>query len=148
MKIYTSNALAYLEYSSYQAAKHSFIVPLIYEKGPNYIIMEYLLGPALDNYLQTKRVLPKWVTTEILYLLKKMKQFHFSRIVFGLRHVFIDKNKKFKIIDLVHAYTIEEPVPSLLISELRQLGLLQTFLQQAQELDPLLYFEWKRFFLF
>lgn len=148
MKIYTSNALADLEYSSYQAAKHSFIVPLIYEKGPNYIIMEYLLGPALDNYLQTKRVLPEWVTPEILYLLKKMKQFHFSRIVFGLRHVFIDKNKKFKIIDLVHAYTIEEPVPSLLISELRQLGLLQTFLQQAQELDPLLYFEWKRFFLF
>lgn len=108
--------------------------------------MEYLPGPALDNYLQTKRVLPKWVTTEILYLLKKMKQFHFSRIDFALRHVFIDKNKKFKIIDLVHAYTIEEPVPSLLFNELGQLGLLQTFLQQAQELDPLLYFEWKHFF--
>lgn len=84
VKIYTSNALADLEYSSYQAAKHSFVVPLIYEKGPNYIIMEYLPGPALDNYLQETGKLPKWVTTEIIYLLKKMKQFHFSRIDFAL----------------------------------------------------------------
>lgn len=48
----------------------------------------------------------------------------------------------------MHAYTIEEPVPSLLFNELGQLGLLQTFLQQTQELDPVLYFEWKHFSLF
>ena len=144
VKIYASNTFAEMEFSAYQALNNSSIVPKIYEKGANYIIMEYLRSPTLESYLQKKGMIPQWVTKQVLHVLKKMKQFHFTRIDSALRHIFIDKNSNAKVIDLVHAYTIKEPFPSLLLSEMRNLGLLKAFLQQVKELEPQLYLEWKK----
>ncbi|MGE5604621.1 MAG: hypothetical protein ACM3YE_02900 [Bacteroidota bacterium] len=144
VKIYAGNTFVEMEYSAYQILKNSSIVPRIYEKGVNYIIMEYLRGPSLDSYLQKKGMIPVWVTRQVLQVLKKMKQFHFTRIDSALRHIFIDRNNNPKIIDLVHAYTIREPFPLMFFSEMRNLGLLKDLLQQVKELDPELYFEWKK----
>lgn len=59
VKIYVSNEFMAREYSSYQAAENSSLVPKIYEKGVNYIIMEYLRGPSLEHYLQGMGMMPK-----------------------------------------------------------------------------------------
>jgi serine/threonine protein kinase len=144
VKIYASNEFTEREYSSYQAAKHSQLTPKIYEKGPNYIIMEYLSGHSLDNYLRGMGMLPKNVTKLILNVLREMKRLHFTRIDFFLRHIFIDGNYQVKIIDLVNSYTIRDSFPTLLFGNLKELGLLKAFLQQVKELDPKIYLKWKQ----
>lgn len=144
VKIYVSNEYTAREYSSYQAAKNSSLVPKIYEKGVNYIILEYLRGPSLECYLQGIGMMPKWVTKQILCVLKEMKRLRFTKVDSFLRHIFIDKNHKVKIIDLVNAYTVSDSLPSRLFGDLKRLGLLKVFLQQAKELAPDLHNEWQR----
>jgi RIO-like serine/threonine protein kinase len=144
VKIYAANEDAEMEYTAFQRARSSSIIPRIYEKGPNYIIMEYLRGPSLSSYLQEKGMIPKWVTKQILHLLREMRRFHFTRIDCALRHIYIDRNNNLKVIDLVHAYTIKESFPSIMFTELRNSGLLRTFLQQVKEFEPKVYLEWKK----
>ena len=143
VKIYVSNELMAKEYSSYQATKDSPLVLKIYETGANYIIMDYLQGPSLDKYLQGMGMIPKWVTKQILSVLKEMKRLHFTRIDSFLRHIYIYRNHKVKIIDLVNSYTVREPFPSRLFGDLKRLGLLNDFLKQVKELDPKLYIKWQ-----
>lgn len=143
VKIYVSDEYAIREYSSYQAVKNSALLLKIYGKGVNYIIMEYLRGPSLELYLQGMGMIPQWVTKQILFVLKEMKRFHFTKIDSFLRHIFIVKNHKVKIIDLVNAYTVRDSFPSRLFGDLKRLGLLNTFLQQVQVLDPKIYLEWQ-----
>lgn len=143
VKIYAANELTDREYSSYQAAKRSPLAPKIYGKGPNFLIMEYLNGRTLDDFLRRMGTIPRRITKIILHILREMKRLHFTRIDFFLRHIFIDKDYQPKIIDLVNSYTIRDPFPSLLFGDLKALGLLKAFLQQVRELDPMIYHEWK-----
>ncbi|HYH04909.1 MAG TPA: hypothetical protein VEC37_17595 [Bacillota bacterium] len=87
VKIYAGNHLADMEYVAYQAAKYSGLVPKFYEKGANYIVIEYLKGPSLDNYLRMEGTIPQWITSEIINVLKQMRLFQFPRVDCALRHL-------------------------------------------------------------
>jgi len=144
VKIYIRNEFTAREYSSYQAAKSSSLVAKIYGKGANYIIMDFLRGPSLERYLQGRGTMPNWITKQIILVLKEMKRLHFTKIDSFLRHIFIDKNHKIKIIDLVNAYTVRDSFPFRLFGDLKRLGLLNAFLQQSQKLASELYQEWQK----
>jgi predicted Ser/Thr protein kinase len=97
IKIYAEPAQAELEHSAYLAAQPAAIVPKIFEKGANYLMMEYLSGPTLDHYLREQGTIPRWVTKQILQILNEMKLLKFTRIDSALRHIFSVGNQKLKI---------------------------------------------------
>jgi predicted Ser/Thr protein kinase len=142
-KVFTSEKLAKREYSAYKAGESSSVLPKIYRVGSNYIIMEYLSGSSVDVYLKRKGAIPEWLTAQIIFMIKEMKRLGFSRIDSALRHIFITKGRKVKIIDLMHAYTLKSTMPVMLFSELKKLDMLEPFLNQVKKLDDELYTEWK-----
>ena len=58
VKIYVNPNSATKEGNALEAAKALNIVPNLYEVGPNYVIMEYLKGPNLKDYLKKTKMIP------------------------------------------------------------------------------------------
>ena len=66
------------------------------------------------------------------------------RIDFSLRHAIYDKNGKLKIIDHVNSFKIHRSFPKRLFKDLKQLGLLATFLEHVKIQEPDIYQQWKK----
>ena len=144
VKIYASGQFAAMEYASFLAARGSTIIPRLYEKGADYIVMEYFKGPSLDQYLRGKQMIPTWITAQIIQVLQEMRRFRFTKLDSFLRHIFVDRDYQLKVIDLVNAYTVSSTFPERLFGDLRDLKLLPSFLQQVKMVKPRLYLEWKQ----
>lgn len=119
------------------------ILPEVFEVGENYIIMEYLTGPTLQAYLEKSKAISEDLTIGIIHLIKELKRLQFRRIDFSLRHTIFDRNGKLKIIDHVNSFKIQRSFPKRLFKDLKQLGLLATFLEQVNNQEPDLYEQWK-----
>jgi RIO-like serine/threonine protein kinase len=126
-----------------QIGVKSAIVPEIYEAGENYIIMEYLNGPSLQEYLEKSGEMSEALAIEIIDLIKELKSLQFLRIDFSLRHTIYDKSGKLKIIDHVNSFRIQRSFPKRLFKDLKQLGLLAPFLEHVNNLEPDFYEQWK-----
>ncbi|MEH7500891.1 AarF/UbiB family protein [Neobacillus drentensis] len=127
-----------------QVGEKSAIVPEVYEAGENYIIMEYLNGPSLQEYLKKSGVISEAIAIEIIDLIKELRSLQFMRIDFSLRHIFYDKNGKLKIIDHVNSFRIQRSFPKRLFKDLKQLGLLTSFLEHVNNTDSDFYEQWKK----
>ncbi|MBV7508014.1 hypothetical protein KW850_22620 [Bacillus sp. sid0103] len=127
-----------------QVGDKSTIIPAVYETGENYIIMEYLNGPSLQEYLEKSETISEALTSEILYLITELKRLQFSRIDFSLRHTLFDQEGSLKIIDHVNSFRIQRSFPKRLFMDLKQIGLLSSFLEHVNNLEPELYEQWKK----
>jgi RIO-like serine/threonine protein kinase len=127
-----------------QTGEKTAILPEVYEAGENYIIMEYLTGPSLQEYLEKSKIISEDLTIEIINLIKELRSLQFMRIDFSLRHTIYDKNGKLKIIDHVNSFKIQRSFPKRLFKDLKQLGLLVTFLEHVNNQEPDLYEQWKK----
>lgn len=126
-----------------KVAQESPIIPRLYQVGPNYIIMEYLEGPTLFQYLESGGDLSENIVRQILFVLKEMKRLKFTRLDTDLRHIIVTKGAELKVIDHYSSYTKTRNRPELIFKGLRKLGLLTLFLEQLKEMDPESYLEWK-----
>jgi len=126
-----------------QVGEKSTIIPAVYESGENYIIMEYLNGPSLQEYLEESNMISEELTREILNLIIELKSLQFTRIDFSLRHIIFDKEDKLKIIDHVNSFRIQRTYPKRLFKDLKQLGLLTSFFDHVSHLEPEYYEQWK-----
>ncbi|MEW9124067.1 MAG: hypothetical protein AB2421_15250, partial [Thermotaleaceae bacterium] len=86
------------------------IIPKLYEVGENYIIMEYIDGPDLRDYLRVKRKISKNMAKRILLLFYEMERLGFTRMDISLRHILLSKEKGLKIIDHFHAFSQRDPI--------------------------------------
>ncbi|MDQ0884707.1 serine/threonine protein kinase [Peribacillus sp. V2I11] len=145
VKIYAKDGNALKESKVLKAAQESNIVPKLYEVGANYIIIEYLEGPSLFEYLKANQVLSEKVTNQILFLLKEMKRLKFTRLDSRLNHIIVTKEGELKVIDLVSHFKKKVDHPEFLMKHLKRLGLLSSFLEQVKNIDPQSYLEWKDF---
>ncbi|MFP5107846.1 kinase [Neobacillus sp. C211] len=127
-----------------QIGEKTAILPEVYESGENFIIMEYLAGPSLQEYLEKSKTISVDLTIEIINLIKELRSLQFMRIDFSLRHTIYDKNGKLKIIDHVNSFKIQRSFPKRLFKDLEQLGLLATFLGHVNNQEPDLYKQWKK----
>lgn len=127
-----------------QTGEKTAILPKVYETGENYIIMEYLTGPSLQEFLEKSKTISEDLTIEIINLIKELRSLQFMRIDFSLRHSIYDKNGKLKIIDHVNSFKIQRSFPKRLFKDLKQLGLLVTFLDHVNNQEPYLYEQWKK----
>jgi len=119
-------------------------VPKIYETGPNYIVMEYLEGVTLRDYLSDKKSLNESLTKQIVAIAKEMKRFNKTDI--ELHHIIVTNEEELKKIDYSrrHAVDSSQDAPHKLFKLLKKLQLLNIFMNQVKEIDPLTYSEWKK----
>lgn len=145
VKIHAKQKYALKESKVLEAAQESPIVAKLYEVGANYIVMEYIEGPTLFEYLKSNRVLSEKVTNQILFLLNEMNRLNFTRLDSRLNHIILTGQGELKVIDLVSHFTKKVDRPELLMIHLKRLGLLSSFLEQVKNIDPQSYQKWKDF---
>ncbi|MEW5597093.1 hypothetical protein ABGT24_27125 [Peribacillus frigoritolerans] len=147
VKIYAKQEHALSEGAVLKAAQESGIAAKLYEVGEKYVIMEYIEGHSLKQYLESKSDITEDLVKKILFLLKEMKRLKFTRLDARLDHIIITKENELKVIDLVYSFSFKKQcsLPERLLKGLRKLGLLSLFLEQVKKLDPEFYGEWKDF---
>ncbi|NLY43085.1 MAG: kinase [Clostridiaceae bacterium] len=144
VKIFATRRDFERESAAYLNAKGSPIIPKLYKIGPNYIIMEYIDGISLQEYLRKKRMLPEMLTKQILFMFHEMKRLKFKRMNIRLKHIILTKKYVPKVVDHVNTFLLKDKKPIFLFDELDRLGLLRTFLKQVKKLDRDTYREWKK----
>ncbi|WHH58363.1 hypothetical protein [Petroclostridium sp. X23] len=144
VKIYALPEHRKIESKTYMAMQNSPIIPKLYEVGPNYIIIEYVEGSTLEEYLEIKHTITEELVRQILFMLKEMKRLGFTRLNVRLRHVVVSKQGVLKIIDHVNSFRATERRPIRLFDKLKELGLLKPFLKQVKKIDKKTYREWKK----
>jgi len=111
--------------------------------GPNYVIMEYLKGPNLKDYLKGKQDIPESITEQIIMIRKELKRVGFIRIKTSIGYFVVTKGNVLKAIDHSDGLTMNDPYNPKMFRDLKKLGLLDTFLKQAKKIDPESYEEWQ-----
>ncbi|MBF8984163.1 hypothetical protein IZY60_11500 [Lutibacter sp. B2] len=143
VKIYASEIVAEAEVAAYKRIKGAIICPTIYEVGPNYIVMEYIEGITLRNYLKRKNDISETIAREILLLLQEMKKLGFTDIDFNLNNVIVTKNNILRLIDIVNGFKKRKRIPTALFKGLKELGLEDLFIEQVRKIDYNAYLEMK-----
>lgn len=120
-------------------------MPKLFESGHNYIIMEYIGGPSLRDYLQEHGTITESITRQIVFMKREMKRLGFTNLdICVIRHIFVDKQQILKTVDHANAYK-RKPIPVRLLNTLSELGLIDLFLQQVKDMDQEFYSEWKNY---
>ncbi|WHY54363.1 hypothetical protein [Peribacillus simplex] len=146
VKIYSDPVQAEMEEEALIAGKHLPFMPLVYETGPNYIVMEYFNAPTLKEYLRNCTYIPDSIVKKLLYILKELKQAKFTMIDAPLRHIFVVGNEELKVIDHVNSFKRMHPVPLKLLRDLNIILLKESFLAQVKKLEPDTFNEWEDYF--
>lgn len=144
IKVYKNSKDAERERKAYEAAQGSPIIAKLYESGPNYIIIEYVKGPTLKQYLKEREYITEAMAKEILCMLMEMKRLGFTRIDAATRHIFVTENSQLKIIDLTNCYRHISHAPRMLLTSLKNMGLLDSFFEHVKQLDLSLYSKWSK----
>ena len=143
VKIYVNPNAAIKEGRALEAAKDLNIVPQLFEVGPNYVVMEYLKGQNLKDYLKQTKRLPETITKQIIMIRKELKRVGFTRIKTSIGHFIVTEGDVLKAIDHSDGLTMNDPYNTKMFLDLKKLGLLNTFLEQAKEIDPESYEDWQ-----
>lgn len=144
VKIYVKPDAAIKEGNALDAAKDTNIVPKVYEVGPNYVIMEYLKGPNLKDYLKQTKNISESFTKQIIMIRKELKRVGFTRIKTSIGHFIITEGDVIKAIDHSDGLTMNDPYNPKMFRDLKKLGLLDTFLKLAKEIDLESYEDWEK----
>ncbi|MFC0470704.1 AarF/UbiB family protein [Halalkalibacter kiskunsagensis] len=141
VKIYVKLERVKTEKKALLKGVNSPIIPKLYEVGKNYIVMEYVKGSNLYDYLCKKGYLSNEISEQILFCLKELKKLKFPRINVHLRHFIVTNDKRLKVIDHAGVYKSYEQRPTLLFNDLKKLGLYKEFKNYVKTHDPNSYLE-------
>ncbi|WML41762.1 hypothetical protein RCG19_08975 [Neobacillus sp. OS1-2] len=143
VKIYGKPENAMQEQEVLLSTQALSFIPKVYETGPNYIVMEYLLGPDLNTFLKKQTSLSENITKQLLHILNTQKESGFKQIDAPLRHIIVT-NTGFKMVDHVYSFSREQDRPLELFQNLHERGFLDSFLEHVKILDPDTYAEWTK----
>ncbi|MFF2290433.1 hypothetical protein [Peribacillus butanolivorans] len=146
VKIYSDPLQAKMEEEALKAGQHLPFMPVVYDTGSNYIVMEYFNAPTLKEYLRNCTYIPDSIVKKLLYILKELKQAKFTMIDAPLRHIFVLDNEELKVIDHVNSFKRMHPVPLKLLRDLKIILLKDSFLAQVKKLEPDTFNEWENYF--
>ncbi|PEJ27633.1 hypothetical protein CN689_23550 [Peribacillus butanolivorans] len=146
VKIYSDPVQAKMEEEALKAGQHLPFMPVVYDTGSNYIVMEYFNAPTLKEYLRNCTYIPDSIVKKLLYILKELKQAKFTMIDAPLRHIFVVGNEELKVIDHVNSFKRMHPVPLKLLRDLKIILLKDSFLAQVKKLEPETFNEWENYF--
>lgn len=143
IKVYESEEIALQERNSYFKAMGSPIMPMLYETGHKYMIIEYVVGPNLKEYLIKKGKISNQISQELINMFIEMRRLNFLRRDESLRHILLKDDRKVKIVDHVYAFTLKNPFPIKFFKQLKMIAMLDVFIEQGFELAPELFEEFK-----
>lgn len=142
VKIYAKEKYARKEAEVYRKCGNSSILPRMFEYGPNYLIMEYIRGQPLDEYIKSKARIPFSLSIQIINTIREMKGLRFTRLNVPMRHILVTGQDTLKVIDHVNSFTLRSSKPGYLFKALDSMGLLGSFLEHLKIIDEELYHEW------
>lgn len=149
VKVYAHSYDKKFEENVLNDVQNSEFFPKIYDTGPNYIVMEFINGTSLENFLEKEQRIPEWLTEQLLVMLNEMKKYNFTRYDARLRHIFVmEEDKKIKVIDHVNSRRKRLNYPKKLLKGLKKFELLEDFLQQTKKLDRPTYNKWRKLKVF
>ncbi|MBE1553895.1 kinase [Sporosarcina limicola] len=143
IKIFEKEQTKELELKALQVGQSSLVIPRLYEDGQNYIIMEYVNGISLPQYLKKEKQLPEPIVEKILAMLMELKKVGFERHDTEVRHILFNEDMDIKVIDLKRAFGTVRSNPTKLLKGIKKKGYLEEFLKHVNKLDSALYKEWK-----
>lgn len=131
------------ELFAYEAGASSSVIPTLYEYGRNYIMIEYINGPSLKNYLKNEKELSESTAQKLIFMLDEFKRIGFTKQDTQIRHIFINELGEIKVIDHKRAFSRTTNVPLRLLKDLKEIGFLDEFLKHVKIVDLSLYNKWK-----
>lgn len=143
IKVFTSEEIANNEKQAYLKTLGSPIMPILYEIGDKYLIIEYINGPDLKNFLLLQGNMPHGIVTELVNMFLEMDRLCFLRRDESLRHILVKGNEKIKIIDHYYAFNLFNPLPVKLFKQLEEIKLLEAFIEEGSKLAPTLFSKFK-----
>lgn len=143
IKVFEKEQTKKMELKALQVGQSSLVIPRLYEDGPNYIIMEYVNGISLPQYLKKEKQLPEPIVKKILAMLVELKTIGFDRCDTEVRHILFDEHMEIKVIDLKRAFGSVRSNPSKLLKGIKKKGYLEEFMYHVKNLNPTIYKEWK-----
>ncbi len=141
IKIYANEDIAEKEKQVYLRTLGSPIMPILYETGDNYLIIEYINGPNLKDFLLLQGVMPPYTVRELINMFLEMNRLCFMRRDESLRHILIKGDGKIKIIDNYYAFTLHDPAPVKFFRQLEKIKMLETFIKEGSVISPSLFKE-------
>ncbi|WP_332632290.1 AarF/UbiB family protein [Halalkalibacter flavus] len=135
VKIYVEEKYCRREKRALISAQDFNIVPKVYEVGSNYIVMEYIEGKSLDDYLQQFNTFPEDIAKQLIRIFTVMEEIGFTRIDAKLRHLLMNKKGEIKVIDHVYSFRKKHRYPIDLFEGLKKLKLFDSFIEQVKKVD-------------
>jgi putative serine/threonine protein kinase len=132
------------ELEAMQIGQTSSIMPRLYEFGDNYIVMEFVKGISLARHMKRHRTIDEDMTKKILFVLDEFKKLGFTRWDTEVRHMLMDENEVFRVIDHKRAFTSDSQVPTKLLKGMGKFGLEKEFIEHVKNMNPKLYEAWKK----
>ncbi|PER43452.1 hypothetical protein COL26_17820 [Bacillus thuringiensis] len=145
VKIYSDPAQAKIEGKVLKDGQNFPFMPVVYDTGSNYIVMEYFNAPTLKEYLKDCMYMPSFIVEKLLSILKKLKQTKFTMIDASLHNIFVVDNDELKVIGHENSFKKKYPVPQKLLRDLKTILLKDSFLAQVKNLEPDTFNEWNKY---
>ncbi|QPW51745.1 hypothetical protein G9298_29375 (plasmid) [Bacillus thuringiensis] len=145
VKIYSDPAQAKIEGKLLKAGQNFPFMPVVYDTGSNYIVMEYFNAPTLKEYLKDCTYMPSFIVERLLSILKKLKQSKLTMIDASLHNIFVVDNDEIKVIIHENSFKKKYPVPLKLLRDLKTILLKDSFLAQVKNLEPDIFNEWNKY---
>lgn len=145
VKIYTDPVQAKVEGKILKAGQHLPFIPVLYDIGSNYIVMEYFNAPTLKEYLKDCMYMPSSIVEKLLNIFKKLKQTKHTMIDASLHNIFVVDNEEFKVVGHENSFKKKYHVPLKLLRDLKTILLKDSFLAQVKKLEPDTFNEWNKY---
>ncbi len=126
-----------------KAERKEGIFPKVYQRGKDYIILEYIDGIDLKKYLKSNPLTVS-ISRQLVDLIRNFKVIGYKRLDTSLTNVIITPNEILRPIDPTSLMRFRQPYPKIMLKQLKQKGLKKNFLKHVKEIDQKLYKNWKR----
>lgn len=143
VKVFGSEEDCSRELDALSLGQPSDIFPRVYDKGANYIVMEYIGGVNLREYLQS-HPLTEPLSMKLIDMLVTFKKIGLERIDCHSRHIFVQPDGGLKVIDVGRTVRRNQvyPYPKKLLNSLG-VAHQAIFLDHVKSLAPRLYLKWQ-----
>jgi predicted Ser/Thr protein kinase len=145
LKVYGNVEDCEREHYALSLGQKTTLIPKVYSKGKNFIVMEMVYGVDLREYLQTSP-LTKELSYQLIQMLLVFKEIGFERIDHHKRQIYLQEDGSLKVIDVGRTVWRDRtyPYPRKLLQSLGN-DYEAVFLEHVKEMAPELYDEWQHY---
>lgn len=143
IKIFLKKKICDAEANTLKQTKKSKYFPKIYFHGELYIVREKVEGERLDKYIK-RNGLTKEMTHKIFKLIQEFKRLKFKRLDTRCRDIYVTSKGALMLIDPKGCYTREVDFPRHLMKKLKDLEVLEEFLEHVEKIDKASAVYWKK----